>query len=181
MEYPSRECKHDIKESKGNTFNPIFKENVQGQKHPGSCVFAERELSTSCIVHEKVPFRLFNYMPVGIWFQKIHEYVCCNAVKPLYQLFCKRLRPIQLFKHGVVWTLRDEHVCWVSFLRPTKNIEGFERSLWNWQMIFQNNTWYSCSEIIICVLYKLFPFNVGLIVCIPILARHLFKLSTARS
>ena len=36
--------KHDIKESKGNKFNPIFKENIQGQKHPGSCVFAEPEL-----------------------------------------------------------------------------------------------------------------------------------------
>ena len=35
-EYPSRECKHHIKESKGNMYNPIFKENVQGQKHPGS-------------------------------------------------------------------------------------------------------------------------------------------------
>ena len=44
LEYPSRECKHDIKESKGNMFNPIFKENVQGQKHPGSCAFAEPEL-----------------------------------------------------------------------------------------------------------------------------------------
>ena len=46
VEYPSRECKHDtcIKESKGNMFNPIFKENVQGQKHPGSCAFAEPEL-----------------------------------------------------------------------------------------------------------------------------------------
>ena len=44
VEYPSRECKHDIKESKGNMFNPIFKENVQGQKHPRSCAFAEPEL-----------------------------------------------------------------------------------------------------------------------------------------
>ena len=41
IEYPSRKCKHDIKESKGNMFNPLFKENVQGQKHPGSCAFAE--------------------------------------------------------------------------------------------------------------------------------------------
>ena len=30
VEYPSMECKHDIKESKGNMFNPRFKENVQG-------------------------------------------------------------------------------------------------------------------------------------------------------
>ena len=44
VEYPSKECKHDIKESKGNMFNPIFKENVQGRKHPGSCAFAEPEL-----------------------------------------------------------------------------------------------------------------------------------------
>ena len=39
----SRECKHDIKESKGNMSNPISKENVQGRKHPGSA-FAEPEL-----------------------------------------------------------------------------------------------------------------------------------------
>ena len=44
VEYPSKECKHDIKEFNGNMFNPIFKENVQRQKHPGSCVFAEPEL-----------------------------------------------------------------------------------------------------------------------------------------
>ena len=44
VEYPSRECKHDIKESKGNMLNPIFKENVQRQKHPGSCAFAEPNL-----------------------------------------------------------------------------------------------------------------------------------------
>ena len=36
-----KECKHDIKESKGSMLNPIFKENVQGQKHPGSCAFAQ--------------------------------------------------------------------------------------------------------------------------------------------
>ena len=41
VEYPSRECKHDIKESKGNTFNPIFKENFQRRKHTGSCGIAE--------------------------------------------------------------------------------------------------------------------------------------------
>ena len=44
VEYRSRECKHDIKESKDNMFNTIFNENVQGQKHPGSCAFAEPEL-----------------------------------------------------------------------------------------------------------------------------------------
>ena len=44
VEYPSRECKHDIKGSKGNMLNPIFNENVQGQKHPGSCAFAEPDL-----------------------------------------------------------------------------------------------------------------------------------------
>ena len=43
-EYPSRKCKHDIKEPEGNMFNPIFKENVLGRKHPGSCAFAEPEL-----------------------------------------------------------------------------------------------------------------------------------------
>ena len=44
VDYPCRVCKHDIKESKGNVFNPIFKDNDQGQKHPESCVFAEPEL-----------------------------------------------------------------------------------------------------------------------------------------
>ena len=41
VEYPSREYKHDIKESKGNMFNPILKENVQGWKYPRSCASAE--------------------------------------------------------------------------------------------------------------------------------------------
>ena len=43
---PGTPCriKHDIEESKGNMCNPLFKENVQGQKHPGSCAFAEPEL-----------------------------------------------------------------------------------------------------------------------------------------
>ena len=44
VEYPSREYKHDIKESKVDMVNPIFKENGQGRKHPGSCAFAEQEL-----------------------------------------------------------------------------------------------------------------------------------------
>ena len=44
VEYPSRESKHDIKTSVCNMFNPMFKGNVQEQKHPGSCVFAEPEL-----------------------------------------------------------------------------------------------------------------------------------------
>ena len=42
LEVPCRECKHDINESKGNMFNPIFKENVQGWKHPGSCHLQNR-------------------------------------------------------------------------------------------------------------------------------------------
>ena len=44
VESHSRECKHDIKESEGDVFNPIFKENVQGWKYPGSCAFAAPEL-----------------------------------------------------------------------------------------------------------------------------------------
>ena len=47
VEYPSRECKRGIKESEGNMFNPIFKENVQGRKHPGSCAFEELEILSS--------------------------------------------------------------------------------------------------------------------------------------
>ena len=53
VEYHSRECKHEVKESIGNMFNPIFKENVQGRKHPGSCAFAEPEL-----LSYKVPKRV---------------------------------------------------------------------------------------------------------------------------
>ena len=34
----------NTKESDGNMFNPIFKENAQGQKHQRSCVFAKSEL-----------------------------------------------------------------------------------------------------------------------------------------
>ena len=44
VQYPSRECKHEIKVFEGNVFHPIFRENVQGRKHPGSCAFAEQEL-----------------------------------------------------------------------------------------------------------------------------------------
>ena len=40
----SRESKHDTKESEGNMFKPIFKENFQGQKHRWKCAFAESEL-----------------------------------------------------------------------------------------------------------------------------------------
>ena len=45
-EYASWECKdvRRIKEFEGNSFNPIFNENIQGRKHPGSCAFAEPEL-----------------------------------------------------------------------------------------------------------------------------------------
>ena len=44
LEYPSRECKLDMKESEGNMFSPLYKEYVQRLKHPGSCIFAEPEL-----------------------------------------------------------------------------------------------------------------------------------------
>ena len=43
VQYIIRECKHDIKESECNMFNPIFKEDAQGRKLPGSA-FAELEL-----------------------------------------------------------------------------------------------------------------------------------------
>ena len=41
----NREAKHEIKESEGNMFNPIFKDDLQGQKHPGRCVIAKPKLS----------------------------------------------------------------------------------------------------------------------------------------
>ena len=39
-----REYKHDIKDSEGNKFNPIFKKNAQRWKHLESWAFAEPEL-----------------------------------------------------------------------------------------------------------------------------------------
>ena len=33
-----------MKESEGNMFNPIYKGNVQGRKHPGVCAFDVPEL-----------------------------------------------------------------------------------------------------------------------------------------
>ena len=47
VEYPSRECKYDVRESIGNMFNPILKENVEKQKYLGSCTFAEPYLRSS--------------------------------------------------------------------------------------------------------------------------------------
>ena len=35
-------------------FNPIFKENVQGRKHPGSCAFAEKKVKKALTVDQKV-------------------------------------------------------------------------------------------------------------------------------
>ena len=43
VEYPSRESNHDIEECEGNMLNAIFKEKVQGRKHPGRRAFAEPE------------------------------------------------------------------------------------------------------------------------------------------
>ena len=47
VEYHSGECKHDINESEGHMFSPIFKENVQGWNHPGSCTFLDPGLLNS--------------------------------------------------------------------------------------------------------------------------------------
>ena len=44
VEYPSRESEYDIRDSEDNMLGPIFKEDVQGQKHPGRCLVAEAEL-----------------------------------------------------------------------------------------------------------------------------------------
>ena len=40
VKYPSRESKHDIKESEGNMFNPIFKENIPWWRHQMETVSA---------------------------------------------------------------------------------------------------------------------------------------------
>ena len=44
-------------ESEGNMFSPISNENIQGQKHPGSCTFAETELvsnrKSKLVVHNE--------------------------------------------------------------------------------------------------------------------------------
>ena len=56
VEYISRESKHNIKESEGNMFNPIFKGNVQGRKHRSRRAFAEPELKSQkseCVVQKK--------------------------------------------------------------------------------------------------------------------------------
>ena len=54
VEYPSRESKHDTKESEVNMFNPKYKENIQRQKHPGRWVVTEPELPSfgkpKCVV-----------------------------------------------------------------------------------------------------------------------------------
>ena len=49
--YPSREYKHDIKHSQGNTFNPIFKVNVQWRKHPARNAFAKQNYLVTDILH----------------------------------------------------------------------------------------------------------------------------------
>ena len=54
--YPNSQSKHDIKESEGNMFNPMFKEDFQGQKHPRRCVVAERGLPN----HRKPKFAFQN-------------------------------------------------------------------------------------------------------------------------
>ena len=41
VEYPCRECKHNIKDFEGNMFNPIFREDIEWWKQQGSCAFAE--------------------------------------------------------------------------------------------------------------------------------------------
>ena len=39
-----RESKHNMNESEGDMFNPIFKNKCQGQKHPERCIAAEPKL-----------------------------------------------------------------------------------------------------------------------------------------
>ena len=57
VEYPIRESKHDTKECECNMFNPIFKGNVQWQKHPRRCTFVELELlafrKPKCVIQNK--------------------------------------------------------------------------------------------------------------------------------
>ena len=52
----SSECKHDIKESEGNMFNPIFQENIQRWKYTGSWIFAEPEFKS---FRRRKPKRVF--------------------------------------------------------------------------------------------------------------------------
>ena len=44
LEYPSRECKHEIKDSEVYIFYPMFKKNVQGGNIQGVAHIAETEL-----------------------------------------------------------------------------------------------------------------------------------------
>ena len=59
---PIREYKQDLKESEGNMFNPIFKDNVQAQKHPGRYVIQEPELPN----HRKPKCVKLNRMAIKI-------------------------------------------------------------------------------------------------------------------
>ena len=89
VEYPSRECKHDIKESKGNMFNPIFKENVQGQKHPGICVFAEPELLMLCVTTVHYSAKMVSYT-ADQWLNQWWSYDVPTLQWPYSPIWAKR-------------------------------------------------------------------------------------------
>ena len=65
-EYPRTESKHDIREVKGDMFNPIFEENVHRQKHPGRCIVTESELPSlrepKCVVKNDMSKTKFYFL-----------------------------------------------------------------------------------------------------------------------
>ena len=66
VEYPIRECKHDIKEPKGNMLNPIFKENFQGQKHLINRIQCKQKLDMTKKAMNKHSLVYF------LWYQELH-------------------------------------------------------------------------------------------------------------
>ena len=64
VEYLSRESKHDMKESKVNMFNPVFKRKVQGWTHRERCVFAEPELLSQKSKHTVKKKRMVIKIPI---------------------------------------------------------------------------------------------------------------------
>ena len=89
IEYPSRgECKHDIKDCEGNMFNPIFKENVQGRKHPCSCALAEPERVNKPRTHWRIISEFKRYLLVVISFWINCMNICIE--RDIIRLYCSQ-------------------------------------------------------------------------------------------
>ena len=61
IEYLTRETKHDIEKADSNMFNPIFNENVEGQKHPGRCVTCKAQAQLWICNYQNIYVDAINY------------------------------------------------------------------------------------------------------------------------